>query len=199
MNSVQTRSNFFYYAPGCTDQEALRISSPSVPCALSASSPNGDLFALLDGHDPGVLERSGAQLEQEFGSVLPVDARTLIEGIAESFGEDAVGNAQGCLAEAVLDVEVRALGRQQLNNIVQSLHGRAVQGSPAELSDGIHFSAPLDEELHRLDGGCPFFGPSYPQRLRAGAGGEHQHGRVVFGRNVYICPRIHHGPDGVKI
>src|SRR5437870_5457346 len=35
--------------------------------------------ALLDGHDPGVLERSGAQLEQEIGCILPVDTRTLIE------------------------------------------------------------------------------------------------------------------------
>jgi len=129
-----------------------------------------DLLALLDGHDSGVLKRSGAQFEQEFGGVLPVDTSTLIEGITELFGEDTIGNAQGGLAEAVFDVEVRTLRRQQLNNIVQSLHGRAVQGSPAELSDGIHFSAPLDEELHRLDGGCPFFGPSYPQRLRAGDG-----------------------------
>src|SRR6266404_2142958 len=93
--------------PGCPSYAtSARCSSPRVPYALSTSSPDGDLFALLDGHDSGVLKRSGTQLEQELCSVLPVDARALIEGIAESFGEDAVGNAQGCLAEAVLDVEV---------------------------------------------------------------------------------------------
>ena len=138
-----------------------RFSSPPVPCALSTFIPNRDaLFrsALFDAHDPGLLKRSSTQLEKEIGCIRPVYARTLIEGISEAFCEDAVGNAQGCLAEAVLDIEFCTLGRKEFNDIIQSLHGRGVQCRPAELSDGIHAGSPVYEEFYRLDCRRPFVG-----------------------------------------
>src|SRR5215470_16902341 len=101
-----------------------RFSSPSVPCALGTFIPSGDDLipgASLDAHDPGLLKRRGAQLEKKIGCILPDYAGTLIEGISEVFGEDPVGNAQGCLAEAIHDIESCTLGRKQFNDVVQSL------------------------------------------------------------------------------
>ena len=55
-------------------------SSPSTLCAPTTSLPNRELLPLLGALDPGLLDRSGAQLEQELGGVLAVDACALIEG-----------------------------------------------------------------------------------------------------------------------
>src|SRR5262245_46475619 len=142
-----------------------RFSSPPVPCALSTFIPSGDDLipsASLDAHDSGLLKRRGAQLEKKISRILPDDAGTLIEGITEIFGEDAVGNAQGCLAEAVHDIEFCTPGRKHFNDVIQSLKGGGVHCRPAEFTDGIHVGAAVYEDSYRLDCRRPFFGRSWP-------------------------------------
>src|SRR5262245_8932603 len=69
--------------------------------------------ALEDHIDPRLIERAGAQVEQQLGCVLPVSARDLKTPGADILGEDGQGNAQCRLSEFVLLIDLRALADQK--------------------------------------------------------------------------------------
>ena len=56
--------------------------------------------ALEDDHDPGLVERGGAQLEEKLGDLLPVPARDLKAASPDLLGEDGKRDAQRRLPEA---------------------------------------------------------------------------------------------------
>src|SRR5207248_11231414 len=56
-------------------------------------------IALVDNHDPGFVERGGAQFEDNFGHFLAVSARDLGAAGPNILDEDGKGDAQGRLPE----------------------------------------------------------------------------------------------------
>ena len=131
----------------------FRDAGPAQNVSLSSTAPgrcsSGDeLFlsgfppklqipiALVDNHDPGFVERGGAQLEDKFRHFLAVSARDLGAAGPNILGEDGEGDAQGRLPEGVHLIDVGAFADQEFNDVRQSLIGRPVQRGPAVLSGG---------------------------------------------------------------
>src|SRR5438105_14270761 len=127
-------------------------------------------IALVDNHDPGFVERGGAQFEDNFGHFLAVSARDLGAAGPNILDEDGKGYAQARLPDGVHLIDVGAFADQEFNEVRQSLIGRPVQRGPAVLSGGIHVDSVLHQELCRLDRRRPFFERSCILYARAGPG-----------------------------
>ena len=70
-------------------------------------------------HYSGPVEGSGAHFEEKISRIPPEHAGGLIIGVPDLLGDDGVGNAQGCLPEAVLSIKLCALRGQEFNDIIQ--------------------------------------------------------------------------------